>query len=336
MCHPHTLRQCARLDWCGASQNKYSRIRTSDNIAKDRGKYMLDNFSDDIMVLPSGIKLRVRTAGDGPPVLLLHGYPQTHLCWDKVAPKLVEAGFRVILSDLRGYGDSDKPKSKSDHSTYSKRAMGADQYELMQMLGYEKFAVAGHDRGARVAHRMARDYPDHISAVSVLDIVPTEYMYENTERELATGYYHWFFLIQPAPYPEKMIGHDPDYYLRSKLSGWSKGNQTAFDEEVVKDYVRCFSDPLCIHATCEDYRAGASIDLEHDSADRAARIQMPVQALWGQKGLVDKLYNVLDIWRGYAEHVEGKGINCGHFLPEEQPQETAENLIRFFKMHHGI
>lgn len=303
---------------------------------------MLDDFSDDIMTLPSeasgasGINLRVRAAGSGPPILLLHGYPQSHLCWHKVAPKLVEAGFRVVLSDLRGYGDSDKPPSTADHNTYSKRAMGADQFELMRMLGHDRFAIAGHDRGARVAHRMGRDYPEHISAVSFLDIVPTEYMYQHAEREFATGYYHWFFLIQPAPHPEKMIGHDPDYYLRAKLLGWSKGNEAAFDEAVVKDYVRCFSDPASISATCEDYRAGASIDLEHDGADNDTKMAMPVQVLWGQKGLVDKLYNVIEVWQGYAEHVEGQSLNCGHFIPEEQPEKTAEILAAFFKAHHTI
>lgn len=295
---------------------------------------MLDGFSDNIMALPSGIKLRVRTAGDGPPILLLHGYPQTHLCWHKVAPPLVEAGFSVVLSDLRGYGDSDKPASLPDHSTYSKRAMGADQFELMQMLGHDKFAIAGHDRGARVAHRMARDYADHISAVSFLDIVPTEYMYEHAEREFATGYYHWFFLIQAAPHPEKMIGHDPDYYLRAKLLAWSKGNEAAFEEEAVKDYIRCFSNPASISATCEDYRAAASIDLEHDSADKNTKMAMPVQALWGQKGLVGKLYDVIDVWRDYAKHVEGQSLNCGHFIPEEQPEQAAEALALFFKANH--
>lgn len=301
---------------------------------------MLDDFSDDILTLPprasgaSGINLRVRAAGSGPPILLLHGYPQTHLCWHKVAPKLVEVGFRVILSDLRGYGDSDKPPSKADHSTYCKRAMGADQFELMRMLGHDKFAIAGHDRGARVAHRMARDYPEHISAVSFLDIVPTDYMYQHAEREFATGYYHWFFLIQPAPHPEKMIGHDPDYYLRSKLLGWSKGNESAFDEAVVKDYVRCFSDPASISATCEDYRAGASIDLEHDGVDKHTKMAMPVQVLWGQKGLVGKLYNVINVWQQYAENVEGQSLDCGHFIPEEQPEAAAEILAAFFKVHH--
>ncbi|NIZ62523.1 alpha/beta hydrolase [Sedimentitalea sp. CY04] len=291
---------------------------------------MLNSFSDDIIELPSGIKLRVRCAGNGPVVLLLHGYPQTHVCWHKVAPLLVDAGFSVVLSDLRGYGDSDKPPSDENHLPYSKRAMAADQAELMRHLGHETYFVAGHDRGARVAHRLARDFPDAVAAVSFLDIVPTEHMYAHTEQTFATGYYHWFFLIQPAPLPERLIGNEPGFYLTSKLSAWSKGNDSAFESEAVAEYIRCF-DAASIHATCEDYRAGASVDLQHDAHDQGTLLKMPVQALWGQKGLVAKLYNVPEVWQGYAENVVGEAMPCGHFLPEEAPEQTANALVDFFK-----
>lgn len=291
---------------------------------------MLESFSDDKIRLPSGMSLRVRTAGSGPVVLLLHGYPQTHMCWHKVAPLLVEAGYRVVLSDLRGYGDSDKPPSDEHHLPYSKRAMATDQAELMQLFGHETYYVAGHDRGARVAHRLARDFPDAVAGVSFLDIVPTDHMYGQTEKVFATGYYHWFFLIQPAPFPERLIGHDPSYYLTSKLADWSKGNVSAFEPEEVAEYTRCFNN-ASIHATCEDYRASATIDLEHDALDLPVPLKMPVQVLWGQKGLVGNLYDVVDVWQSYADDLVGKAMPCGHFLPEEAPQQTADALVSFFR-----
>jgi haloacetate dehalogenase len=198
----------------------------------------------------------------------------------------------------------------------------------MRHLGHETYFVVGHDRGARVAHRLARDYPDAVAAVSFLDIVPTEHMFAQTEKVFATGYYHWFFLIQPAPLPERLIGSDPGYYLTSKLSAWSKGNDCAFEPNAVAEYVRCF-DTQSIHATCEDYRAAATIDLEHDAQDQGQVLKIPVQAIWGQKGLVGKLYDVLDIWQEYAENVIGDAIPCGHFLPEEAPERTANALISF-------
>ena len=292
---------------------------------------MFEGFSDQKITLSTGIQLRVRVAGSGPAVLLLHGYPQTHVCWHKVAPKLVEEGFTVVLSDLRGYGDSDKPSSDDTHSSYSKRVMAADQCELMQQLGYNTYGVAGHDRGARVAHRLARDYPDRVTALAVLDIAPTAHMYGQTERAFATGYYHWFFLIQPAPLPERLIGNDPEFYLRSKISAWSKGNSQAFSAEAMAEYVRCFKDKDCIAATCEDYRAAAGIDLDHDLEDRDTKLTMPVLVLWGVKGLVEKLYDVLNVWEEYANKVEGIALPCGHFLPEEKPEETSAALIGFFK-----
>ncbi len=296
---------------------------------------MLNGFGDNRVTLPSGVTLRVRQAGIGPALVLLHGYPQTHLCWHKVAPALVEAGFRVILPDLRGYGDSDKPPSDTTHAAYSKRAMALDIAELMTTLGHHQFGVAGHDRGARVSHRLARDYGDRVTAVSFLDIAPTEYMYAQTEISFATAYYHWFFLIQPAPFPETLIGHDPDYYLSSKLKAWSKGIPAAFDPDAIAQYMRCFRDPACIHATCEDYRAAATIDLDHDRNDAGTKLPMPVQVLWGEKGVVGKLYDVPNVWSHYAKTIEATALPCGHFLPEEAPADTADLLKNFFLRHIG-
>lgn len=292
---------------------------------------MFEGFSDQQMDISTGVNLRVRVAGTGPAVLLLHGYPQTHVCWHKVAPALVEAGFTVVLTDLRGYGDSGKPPTDDDHSPYSKRAMAADQAELMQLLGFNTFAVAGHDRGGRVGHRLARDYPDRLAALAVLDIAPTAYMYEKTERVFATGYYHWFFLIQPKPLPERLIGGDPEFYLRNKMSAWSNGDSKAFSAEAMAEYVRCFKDEACISAICEDYRAAASIDLEHDKEDEARKLAMPVLVLWGAKGLVGKLYDVRAVWKKYANVVEGFSLPCGHFLPEEEAEKTSAALVQFFR-----
>ena len=291
---------------------------------------MFAGFTDQRVRVSDHVSLRIRCSGDGPAVLLLHGYPQTHVCWHEVAPRLAAAGFRVVASDLRGYGDSGKPPPDAAHLTYSKRAMAGDQIELMRILGHERFAVAGHDRGGRVGHRMARDFPDRVAALAVLDIVPTDYMYARTERVFATRYYHWFFLIQPAPLPERLIGADPEFYLRSKLGAWSARDSDVFDAQALSEYIRCFRSAECISATCEDYRAAATIDLVHDAAD-AGRLDIPVLALWGEQGVVGALYEVLDVWKGYANRVEGFALPCGHFLPEEAPAETAAALAGFFR-----
>jgi len=291
---------------------------------------MFEGFSEERIALDSGVTIRARIGGEGPPLLLLHGYPQTSACWHKVAPRLVEAGFRVVASDLRGYGGSDKPASGADHATYSKRATAADQIELMAALGHERFCLAGHDRGGRVGHRLALDHPQVVEKLAVLDIAPTAAMYGMTDKAFATGYYHWFFLIQPAPFPERLIGADPGYYLRHKLGGLSKGNLDAFTEDALAEYLEAFRDPACISATCEDYRAAASIDLEHDEADGGRKVAAPLLALWGKKGLVHRTYDVLGLWRQRAENVSGRALDCGHFLPEEAPEETAEALIDFF------
>lgn len=273
--------------------------------------------------------INLRIGGNGPPLLLLHGYPQTHFMWHEIAPMLA-GDFTVICPDLRGYGDSAKPRGKSDHSNYSKRVMAKDQLLLMAKLGYEKFSVAGHDRGGRVAHRLALDYPDHIEKIAVLDIAPTLTMFEATDQSFATGYYHWFFLIQPDGLPEHMIGLDPDYYLKEKLKRWS-GDGFIFKPEVISEYTRCFRDPKAIQASCEDYRAAATVDLEHDRSDMDQKVASPLLVLWGKQGFVERQFDVLASWREKATNVRGQSLNCGHFLAEEKPQELSTIFIDFFK-----
>ena len=276
----------------------------------------------------SGTEIHVTVGGSGPPLLLLHGYPQTHLMWHKVAPVLAKE-FTVVVPDLRGYGESGKPKTSNDHFPYSKRAMALDQVEVMAALGYKEFFLAGHDRGARVSHRLAIDHPNAVKKIAVLDIIPTLKVFDEVDQRVATSYFHWFFLIQPNDFPEKMIGHDPRGYLISRLDRWGS-NPDAFAQEVVEEYVRLFSNPDCIHSTCEDYRAGASIDLVHDRADLQAKIQMPLLALWGTKGLVGTAYDPLACWRERASDVRGFAIDSGHFIPEEKPQDTIKALRAFF------
>lgn len=286
-----------------------------------------DNFST-FNIKTSGAKIHGVHAGSGSPLLLLHGYPQTHVIWHKVAPLLAQH-FHVICPDLRGYGDSEIPLSTPDHAPYSKRAMAQDMVEVMDQLGYDKFFVAGHDRGARVTHRLALDNPHKILKACVMDITPTRYMFNSTDQNFATGYYHWFFLIQPGGLPERMIGADPTYYLTEKLKRWA-GPDMSFSDEALKEYIRCFSRPDSIHASCEDYRAAATIDLEHDIEDEDNKIQAPLLVLWGKKGFVHRTYNVLDVWSDYAACVTGKALECGHFLPEELPEDVSDELLEFF------
>jgi haloacetate dehalogenase len=279
------------------------------------------------IVTSAGLGLNLVTGGNGPPLLLLHGYPETHLCWHKVAPQLARR-FTLVIPDLRGYGESDKPPGGGDHSAYSKRAMAQDMIEVMDALGFSRFGVAGHDRGGRVAHRLALDHPAAVEKLAILDIAPTATMYANTDKVFATAYYHWFFLIQPFDLPERLIGAEADYYLRHKISHWGR-TPGAFSEDVITEYVRCFSDPAAIHASCEDYRAAASIDLVHDEAGE--RLSAPLLALWGAKGFVGRNYDVLAAWRDKSDGpVTGEALPCGHFLPEEAPGETAVALAAFF------
>jgi len=275
----------------------------------------------------SGAVINLVTGGDGPPLLLLHGYPQTHAMWHEIAPDLAR-DYTVVCPDLRGYGDSSKPKGLPDHSNYSKRAMARDMAEVMTALGHRRFHLVGHDRGARVAHRLARDHRGRVQTLTVLDIVPTLKMYESTSQGFATAYYHWFFLIQKPPLPERLLaGHVPGYVLDRLAKG------VRFDRAALREYERAFRDPKCIHATCEDYRAAATIDLVHDRKDLKRKLAMPVLALWGKRGVIERFFDPIRDWREVARDVRGKALDCGHFLPEEKPRETLRELRRFLRAH---
>ena len=266
---------------------------------------------------------------EGPALLLLHGYPQTHVIWHRMAPRLA-ARFNVVATDLRGYGDSGKPATDAGHAPYSKRTMAADQVAVMKALGFDRFMVCGHDRGGRVAHRMAVDHPAAVQRLAVLDIAPTLAMYEQTGEAFARAYWHWFFLIVPHPTPERLIGGDPLHYLARKMKEGSAGGKP-FTPEAWAEYERCFT-PGTVHASCEDYRAAATIDLEHDRADRDAgrRVACPLLALWGAHGVVERCFRPLDEWRRVADDVRGRALPAGHYLPEEVPELVTEELERFF------
>lgn len=273
------------------------------------------------------ITLRTAIGGSGPPLLLLHGHPQTHATWHKIAPALAER-YTVIAADLRGYGDSSKPEGGERQINYAKRAMAADQVALMRLLGFGRFAVVGHDRGARVAHRMALDWPEAVERLALFDIAPTATMYARTDKAFATRYFWWFFLIQPAPFPETLILNDPAFFLRHHLNGQSK-TPGATSEAIFAEYLRCYQQPETIRAICEDYRAAAGIDLEHDAADADKRVAAPLLALWGGKGTVGALYDVLETWREKALDVRGRPLDCGHTLQEEAPEATLAALLDF-------
>ena len=278
------------------------------------------------------ISLHYRMAGSGPPLVLLHGYPQTHVMWHEIAPYLAQ-DFTVFLPDLRGYGDSSKPPGGPDHDDpnhrrYAKRQMATDIIGLMNSLGIERFDLVGHDRGARVGHRLCLDHPDRVRRLALLDIVPTHAIFTQTDQAIATRFYHWFFLAQPAPLPETMIGRDPGWWLRAKLSAWSE-KFDAFHPEAVDEYERCFHDPAAIHASCEDYRAGATADMADDRVDFGRlKLQQPTLLLWG-RGFIGKRFDVPKIWTQYASNLRGQEISCGHFVAEEAPTDTLLSLQQF-------
>ena len=273
-----------------------------------------------VKVQTSGAMINVVTAGNGPPLLLLHGAPQTHAIWHRVAPELAKE-HTVIAADLRGYGDSSKPDGGPNHANYSKRAMALDQIEVMKHFGFDRFAVVGHDRGARVTHRLTLDHPKAVTRAAVLDIVPTHHLYTHVTREVATAYYHWFFLIRPAPFPEEMINNSLETYI-----GRGTGDAEA-------EFLRAFRNPATVHAMCEDYRAGASIDLEHDEADLKAgrKIACPLLVLWGAKGNVGRLFDPMAVWRERASDVRGRAMPSGHNIQLEAPAETLAEVRAFLR-----
>jgi haloacetate dehalogenase len=273
----------------------------------------------------SGGTINFVTAGSGPPVLLLHGYPQTHIEWRKVAPQLSRK-FTVVAADLRGYGDSSAPADGENHFGYSKRAMAQDQVEVMASLGFQKFAVVGHDRGGRVAFRMALDHPDRITRAVILDIVPTYKMFHTVTNELAFANFHWWFLIQTAPMPETLLANSAEVWLRSRFE---RLPAAALSPEAFAEYLRCFRRPESIHASCEDYRAAATIDLIHDGADLNKKISCPLLVLWGERGTWPKLFDVLETWREVASSVQGGQLPTGHFIAEERPDLLLTELDKF-------
>ena len=279
-------------------------------------------------------RIHVRTAGraGAPPLLLLHGFPQTSALWARVARRLADRFF-LVMPDLRGYGDSSKPPGLPDHANYSKRALASDMHALMQRLGAWRYGVVGHDRGGRVAHRLALDQPEAVARLCVIDIAPTLDMYEATDLRFAQAYYHWFFLIQPAPLPERLIGAEAAFYLRHTLGGWGSKGTGFIEPDALDEYERCFCTPEGIHAACEDYRASAGIDLDHDRASRAAgeKIGCDLLVLWGERGVVARLYEPLALWQAQcAGTVSGRAMPAGHFIPEELPQATADAIAEFF------
>ena len=281
----------------------------------------------------ASVQIAAVIGGAGPPLLLLHGHPQTHAIWHRVAPALAER-FTVVAADLRGYGDSSKPAGAADHSNYAKRVMALDQLALMRNLGFDRFDVLAHDRGARVAHRLAMDHPEAVRRLVLLDIAPTLAMYEQTSQAFARAYWHWFFLIQPAPLPERLIEADPAAYI-SDVMGRRSAGLAPFDPLALGEYQRCMALPGAAHGLCEDYRAAAGIDMTHERADRDAGrlIEPPLLALWGEQGVVHQCFRPLDEWRRVARDVSGGPLPCGHYIAEEAPQALLEQVLPFFSQH---
>jgi haloacetate dehalogenase len=292
---------------------------------------MLEGFKRS-EIKTSGARIVTVTAGNGPPLLLMHGNPFNHLSWQKIAPRLATE-FTVVATDLRGYGESEKPPGGPKSINYSFRAMAQDQVEVMAALGFERFYAAGHDRGARVLHRMCLDHPQKVARAAIIDIVPQHFLYNNISKAWATFSWHWFFNIQPYDLPEKMMGADPDWFIKKKLAKTDQG-LSIFDPAALEDFMRCFRNPETIHAICEDYRAGASIDVEMDEADMQAgrKIDCPVLLLWGATGGVGRNQKSMEIWPRYASDIRaGKAMPSGHYVQEEAPEETYAELRGFFR-----
>ena len=278
-----------------------------------------------------GIEINHVIGGSGPPVLLLHGFPQCLSMWAKVAPVLAQR-FTVVCADLRGYGDSSKPLCTPDKSNYAFRAMAADQVGLMKALGFETFHTVGHDRGGRTAHRMALDHPGAVRSLTVMDIVPTYKLFMEIDRKIGGAYWHWFFLAQPEPFPEHLIGADPDFFYETCLAGWGAARLADFDADMLAEYRRCWRDPAMIHGSCSDYRAAASIDLDHDAADLGRKVECPALVLWGAEGVMARFYDMLAVWRERCADVRGQPLPGGHFFIDTAPDATAEALLDFLKI----
>lgn len=291
---------------------------------------MFEHFTQRRMAV-NGTEIACRIAGQGEPLLLLHGHPQTQAIWHKVAPYLTSQ-FTLVLADLRGYGDSGKPEPDAEHLNYSKREMAKDQFELMAALGFNQFSVVAHDRGARVAHRLALDHPQAVKRLVLMDIAPTLSMYRQTTETFARAYWHWFFLIRPAPLPEALIKADPDLYLRSVMGSRSAGMQP-FTKEAYADYLRCLQLDGTARGICEDYRASAGIDLQHDEVDLNAgrKVKCPLLILWGEQGTVGKCFAPLTEWEKVAENLQGEALPCGHYIAEEQPELLLEKILPFLR-----
>jgi haloacetate dehalogenase len=291
---------------------------------------MFDRFNDASAVV-DGIRIKAISGGNGPALLLLHGHPQTHAIWHKVAPTLARH-FTLVAADLRGYGESDKPDGLPDHSNYSKRQMAQDQVGLMRALGFDSFSVIAHDRGGRVAVRMALDHPEVVTKLVTLDVAPTLAMYEKTSFEFARAYWHWFFLVRPAPFPETLIRADPDQYLKQTIGARSAGLKP-FTAEAYAHYLRCLQDPRTAHGICEDYRASVSIDLDHDRRTLAdgGKIACDFLALWGAEGVIEKCFDPVAEWKAFSERVSGQALPCGHYIAEEAPELLLEHALPFLQ-----
>lgn len=289
---------------------------------------MFENFQHHRIDI-GGVMIACAIAGHGYPILLLHGFPQTMAIWAQIAPALVELGYQVVCADLRGYGESDKPKAMSDLSNYSFRAMAADQLALMRTLGHERFHLVGHDRGARTAYRLSLDHPDAVASLTLMDIVPTAVLLTDLRKEVAQSYWHWFFLAQPAPFPEQMIQKDPDYFFQTCLFGWGAASENEFDFEQIAAYRTSWREPATIEGFCNDYRATLTVDLRHDLADKGRRVSAPTLILYGSDGVMAQLYDIPATWSERCSTLESAAIPGGHFFPDSAPEAVVEQLQMF-------